>query len=120
MTGLKEVWAKALAIATMLQAKKEQRTSHGIIFEASEKEIFEIDLNRLEDLATASFHMGTNLGRRLDGLKKSSKKVREQIFFSLPTGFANWRMSRNGIHPRQRVGPEPNPSAFSSARMQQK
>src|SRR5713226_1708613 len=62
MAGLKEVWAKALAIATILQAKKEKRKSHGIIFGASEKEIFEIDVDRLEDLATASFHMGTNFG----------------------------------------------------------
>jgi uncharacterized protein with von Willebrand factor type A (vWA) domain len=62
MAGPKEIWAKALAIATMLQAKKEKRKSHGIIFGASENEIFEIDVNRLEDLATASFHMGTNFG----------------------------------------------------------
>jgi uncharacterized protein with von Willebrand factor type A (vWA) domain len=62
MAGLKEIWAKALAIATILQAKKEKRKSHGIIFGASEKEIFEIDVNTLEDLATASFHMGTNFG----------------------------------------------------------
>ncbi len=59
MAGAKEIWAKALAIASMLQAKKEKRKAHGIIFGASEKEIFEIDVNRLEDLATASFHMGT-------------------------------------------------------------
>jgi uncharacterized protein with von Willebrand factor type A (vWA) domain len=76
-TGLKEVWAKALAIATMLQAKKERRKSHGIIFGASEKEIFEIDLNKLEDLATASFHMGTNFGPPLrwaeEKLKESSR-----------------------------------------------
>jgi uncharacterized protein with von Willebrand factor type A (vWA) domain len=62
MAGLKEIWAKALAIAAILQAKKEKRKSQGIIFGASEKEIFEIDIDRLEDLATASFHMGTNFG----------------------------------------------------------
>jgi uncharacterized protein with von Willebrand factor type A (vWA) domain len=62
MAGPKEIWAKALAIATILQAKKEKRKFQGIIFGASEKEIFEIDVNRLEDLATASFHMGTNFG----------------------------------------------------------
>jgi len=60
MAGLKEVWAKALAIATILEAKKEKRKSQGIIFGASEKEIFAIDVDRLEDLATVSFHMGTN------------------------------------------------------------
>src|SRR5439155_26120440 len=58
-------------------AKKEKRKSHGIIFGASEKEIFEIDVNRLEDLATASFHMGTNFGPPLkwaeDKLKESSR-----------------------------------------------
>jgi uncharacterized protein with von Willebrand factor type A (vWA) domain len=46
----------------MLQAKKERRKSHGIIFGASENEIFDINVNRLEDLATASFHMGTDFG----------------------------------------------------------
>ena len=39
MAGPKEIWAKALAIATILQAKKEKRKSQGIIFGASEKEI---------------------------------------------------------------------------------
>jgi uncharacterized protein with von Willebrand factor type A (vWA) domain len=77
MAGSKEVWAKALAIATILQAKQEQRKSHGIIFGASEKEIFEINVSRLEDLATASFHMGTNFGPPLkwaeDKLKESSR-----------------------------------------------
>src|SRR5713226_8922499 len=46
MAGPKEIWAKALAIATILQAKKEKRKSYGIIFGASEKEIFEIDVDR--------------------------------------------------------------------------
>jgi uncharacterized protein with von Willebrand factor type A (vWA) domain len=77
MAGLKEIWAKALAIATILQAKKEKRKYRGIIFGASEKEIFEIDVDRLEDLATASFHMGTNFGPPLkwaeDKLKESSR-----------------------------------------------
>src|SRR5438094_7495650 len=75
MAGPKEVWAKALAIATILQAKKEKRKSHGIIFGASEKEIFEIDVNRLEDLATASFHMGTNFG---PPLRWAEDKFKEQ------------------------------------------
>jgi uncharacterized protein with von Willebrand factor type A (vWA) domain len=75
MAGLKEVWAKALAIASILQAKKEKRKSHGIIFGASEKEIFEIDVDRLEDLATASFHMGTNFG---PPLRWAEDKFREQ------------------------------------------
>ena len=88
MAGLKEIWAKALAIATILQAKKEKRKSHGIIFGASEKEIFEIDVNRLEDLATASFHMGTNFGPPLGGLKTNSKNNHGRISFSSPTGSA--------------------------------
>jgi uncharacterized protein with von Willebrand factor type A (vWA) domain len=75
MAGPKEVWAKALAIATILQAKKEKRKSHGIIFGASEKEILEIDVNRLEDLATASFHMGTNFG---PPLRWAEDKFKEQ------------------------------------------
>src|SRR5215475_5452275 len=77
MAGLKEIWSKALAIATILQAKKEKRKAQGIIFGASEQEIFEIEVNRLEDLATASFHMGTNFGPPLrwaeDKLKESSR-----------------------------------------------
>src|SRR5262245_3628537 len=77
MAGLKEIWAKALAIAAILQAKKEKRKSQGIIFGASDKEIFEIDVDRLEDLATASFHTGTNFGPPLkwaeDKLKESSR-----------------------------------------------
>ena len=88
MAGSKEVWAKALAIATILQAKQEQRKSHGIIFGASEKEIFEINVSRLEDLATASFHLGTNFGPPLKWAEISLKKVHGQIFSSLPTGFA--------------------------------
>src|SRR5207253_1125017 len=75
MAGSKETWAKALAIATILQAKKEKRKSHGIIFGASEKEIFEIDIDRLEDLATASFHMGTNFG---PPLRWAQDKFKEQ------------------------------------------
>ncbi len=75
MAGLKETWAKALAIATILQAKKEKRKSHGIIVGASEKEIFEIDVDRLEDLATASFHMGTNFG---PPLRWAEDKFKEQ------------------------------------------
>ena len=75
MAGLKEIWAKALAIATMLQAKKEKRKSYGIIFGASENEIFEINVNRLEDLATASFHMGTNFG---PPLRWAQEKFKEQ------------------------------------------
>ena len=75
MAGLKEIWAKALAIASILQAKKEKRKSHGIIFGASEKEIFEIDVDRLEDLAMASFHMGTNFG---PPLRWAEDKFKEQ------------------------------------------
>ena len=82
MAGLKEIWAKALAIATMLQAKKEQRKSSGIIFGASENEIFEINVNRLEDLATASFHMGTDFGPPLRWAEdKFKEQPRADLFF---------------------------------------
>ncbi len=75
MAGPKEIWAKALAIAAILQAKKEKRKSQGIIFGASEKEIFDIDVDRMEDLATASFHMGTNFG---PPLRWAQDKFKEQ------------------------------------------
>src|SRR6266498_2690308 len=82
MAGSKETWAKALAIATILQAKKEKRKSHGIIFGASEKEIFEIDVDRLEDLATASFHMGTNFGPPLGWAQdKFKERPRADLLF---------------------------------------
>ena len=82
MAGLKEIWAKALAIATILQAKKEKRKSRGIIFGASEKEIFEIDVDRLEDLATASFHMGTNFGPPLGWVQdKFKEQPRADLLF---------------------------------------
>jgi uncharacterized protein with von Willebrand factor type A (vWA) domain len=82
MAGHKEIWAKALAIATVLQAKKEKRKSRGIIFGASEQEIFEIEVNRLEDLATASFHMGTNFGPPLRWSQdKFNEQPRADLFF---------------------------------------
>jgi uncharacterized protein with von Willebrand factor type A (vWA) domain len=82
MAGHKEIWAKALAIATVLQAKKEKRKSSGIIFGASEQEIFEIEVNRLEDLATASFHMGTNFGPPLRWAQdKFNEQPRADLFF---------------------------------------
>ena len=82
MAGIKEIWAKALAIAAILQAKKEKRKSNGIIFGASEQEIFEIDVNRLEDLATASFHMGTNFGPPLKWAQdKFNEQPRADLFF---------------------------------------
>ncbi len=82
MAGPKEIWAKALAIAAILQAKKEKRKSQGIIFGASEKEIFEIDIDRLEDLATASFHMGTNFGPPLRWAQdKFNEQPRADVFF---------------------------------------
>ena len=82
MAGLKEVWAKALAIAAILQAKKEKRKSHGIIFGASEKEIFDIDVDNLEDLATASFHMGTNFGPPLGWAQdKFKERPRADLLF---------------------------------------
>lgn len=82
MAGHKEIWAKALAIATVLQAKKEKRKSNGIIFGASEQEIFEIEVNRLENLATASFHMGTNFGPPLGWAQdKFNEQPRADLFF---------------------------------------
>jgi uncharacterized protein with von Willebrand factor type A (vWA) domain len=82
MAEPKEIWAKALAIATVLQAKKEKRKSNGIIFGASEQEIFEIDVNKLEDLATASFHMGTNFGPPLRWAQyKFNEQPRTDLFF---------------------------------------
>jgi uncharacterized protein with von Willebrand factor type A (vWA) domain len=89
MAGFKEIWAKALAIATMLQAKKEKRKAHGIIFGASEKEIFEIDINRLADLATASFHMGTNFGPPLRWAKDKFKEQPGADLFFITDGICN-------------------------------
>ena len=89
MAGPKEVWAKALAIATILQAKKERRKSQGIIFGASENEIFEIDVNRLEDLATASFHMGTNFGPPLTWAKDHFRENPRADFLFITDGICN-------------------------------
>ena len=89
MAGLKEIWAKALAIATILQAKKEKRKSQGIIFGASEKEIFEIDVDRLEDLATASFHMGTNFGPPLRWAQDQFKEHPRADFLFITDGICN-------------------------------
>src|SRR6266540_6376249 len=89
MAGSKETWAKALAIATILQAKKGKRKSHGIIFGASENEIFEIDVNRLEDLATASFHMGTNFGPPLRWAQDQFKENSRADFLFITDGICN-------------------------------
>jgi uncharacterized protein with von Willebrand factor type A (vWA) domain len=89
MAGPKEVWAKALAIATILQAKKEKRKSHGVIFGASEKEIFDIDVDRLEDLATASFHMGTNFGPPLTWAKDHFRENPRADFLFITDGICN-------------------------------
>ena len=89
MAGLKEIWAKALAIATILQAKKEKRKSHGIIFGASDNEIFEINVNRLEDLATASFHMGTNFGPPLRWAQDQFKENPRADFLFVTDGICN-------------------------------
>jgi uncharacterized protein with von Willebrand factor type A (vWA) domain len=89
MAGLKEIWAKALAIATILQAKKEKRKSQGIIFGASEKEIFEINADRLEDLATASFHMGTNFGPPLRWAQDKFKEQPRADLFFITDGVCN-------------------------------
>ena len=89
MAGLKEIWSKALAIATILQAKKEKRKAQGIIFGAGEKEIFEIDVDRLEDLATASFHMGTNFGPPLRWAKDKFKENPRADFLFITDGICN-------------------------------
>jgi uncharacterized protein with von Willebrand factor type A (vWA) domain len=89
MAEHKEIWAKALAIATILQAKKEKRKAHGIIFGASEQEIFEIDVNKLEDLATASFHMGTNFGPPLRWAQDKFKEQPRADLFFITDGVCN-------------------------------
>jgi uncharacterized protein with von Willebrand factor type A (vWA) domain len=89
MAGPKEIWAKALAIASVLQAKKEKRKSQGIIFGASEQEIFEIDVDRLEDLATASFHMGTNFGPPLGWAQDQFKENPRADFLFVTDGICN-------------------------------
>src|SRR5262245_57698353 len=89
MAGSKETWAKALAIATILQAKKERRKSQGIIFGASENEIFDIDVTRLEDLATASFHMGTNFGPPLTWAKNHFRENPRADFLFITDGICN-------------------------------
>src|SRR6266542_5546810 len=89
MAGSKETWAKALAIATILQAKKGKRKSHGIIFGASENEIFDINVNRLEDLATASFHMGTNFGPPLRWSQDQFKENSRADFLFITDGICN-------------------------------
>jgi uncharacterized protein with von Willebrand factor type A (vWA) domain len=89
MAGLKEIWAKALAIAAILQAKKQKRKSQGIIFGACEKEIFAIDVDRLEDLATASFHMGTNFGPPLGWAQDKFKEQSRADLFFITDGVCN-------------------------------
>ncbi len=86
MQGAREVWAKALAIATTLQAKKEKRKAYGIIFGASENEVFEIDTNKLEDLATASFHMGTNFEPPLKWAEEKFKEYPKADFLFITDG----------------------------------
>jgi uncharacterized protein with von Willebrand factor type A (vWA) domain len=95
MAGLKEIWAKALAMAAILQAKKEKRKSHGIIFGASEKEIFEIDIDRLEDLATASFHMGTNFGPPLRWAQDKFKEQPRADLLFITDGVCNIEEAEN-------------------------
>lgn len=86
MEGPREIWAKALAIATVLQAKKEKRKARGIIFGASEKEIFEIDLDKLEDLATASFHMGTDFEAPLAWAEDKLREMPRADFLFITDG----------------------------------
>ncbi len=73
MAGSKEMWAKALAIATILQAKKEKRKSQGIIFGASEKEIF----------------MGTNFGSPLTWAKDHFRENPRADFLFITDGICN-------------------------------
>src|SRR6266705_5193875 len=94
MAGSKETWAKALAIASILQAKKEKRKSHGIIFGASEKEIVDIDVDRLEDLATAYCHMGTNFGPPLRWAQDQFKENPRADFLFITDGICNLEVER--------------------------
>jgi uncharacterized protein with von Willebrand factor type A (vWA) domain len=94
MAGLKEIWAKALAIAAILQAKKEKRKSQGIIFGTSEKEIFDIDVDRLEDLATASFHMGTSFGPPLKWAEDHFTENPRADFLFITDGICNLEEER--------------------------
>ena len=117
MAGHKEIWAKALAIATVLQAKKEKRKSHGIIFGASEKEIFEIDVNRLEDLATASFHMGTNFGPPLRWAQdKFNRTTTGGSLFHHRRDLQHRGREKSRLYSGEESAQEPNATAFSSAR----
>lgn len=86
MQGTREIWAKALAIAAFLQAKKEKRKAYGIIFGASENEVFEIDMNKLEDLATASFQMGTNFEPPLKWAEEKFKEIPKADFLFITDG----------------------------------
>ena len=58
----------------------------GIIFGASENEIFQIDVNRLEDLATASFHMGTDFGPPLKWAEGKFKEIPKADFLFITDG----------------------------------
>ncbi len=94
MAGLKEIWAKALGIAAILQAKREKRKSQGIIFGASEKEIFDIDVDRLEDLATASFHMGTDFEAPLAWAEDKFREMPKADFMFITDGICNLSPAR--------------------------
>ncbi len=94
MQGTREVWAKALAIAAFLQAKKEKRKAYGIIFGASENEIFEIDVNKLEDLATASFHMGTSFEAPLQWAENKLRENPKADFLFITDGICNLSRER--------------------------
>lgn len=89
MQGSREVWAKALAIAAFLQAKREKRKAYGIILGASENEIFEIDMTRLEDLATASFQMGTNFGPPLTWAEEKFRESPKADFLFITDGICD-------------------------------
>jgi uncharacterized protein with von Willebrand factor type A (vWA) domain len=95
-----------LAIATMLQAQKEGRKSHGIIFGASDTEIFEINVDRLEDLATASFHMGTNFGPPLRWAEDQFKENPRADFLFVTDGICNLEDERKTafIQSKSRTG----------------
>jgi len=94
MEGPREVWAKAMAMAAFLQAKKEKRKTYGIIFGASENELFEIDMNRLEDLATASFHMGTDFEPPLAWAEDKFRENPKADFLFITDGICDLPLER--------------------------
>jgi uncharacterized protein with von Willebrand factor type A (vWA) domain len=94
MQGSREIWAKALAIAAFLQAKKEKRKARGIIFGASEREIFEIETNKLEELASACFEMGTSFEYPLNWAEKKFVENPKADFLFITDGICDLSSDR--------------------------